>query len=166
MSDVSIEINLPLDADGFLSRECPDCERQFKWKPTSSNTDRSENAEIESYYCPYCYRPASPNNWWTKEQFEYAKQIAFKQVLESELRNLQRRINQASNASSLIQMKASMSESPEPEPLEETIEGLMLVEFPCHLEEPLKVDEGWQSEIACLICGIRYPADLVKPLPE
>jgi hypothetical protein len=31
MGDVSIPMSLPLDGDGFLRRECPKCERQFKW---------------------------------------------------------------------------------------------------------------------------------------
>ena len=32
MSDeISIPIALPLDGDGFLRRECPACELEFKW---------------------------------------------------------------------------------------------------------------------------------------
>lgn len=108
MSEISIEMNLPLDADGFLRRECPNCERQFKWKPTSSGSDNSENEEVEEYYCPYCYQPALLDAWWTKEQLEYAQQVALKQVLEPGLKNLQRRINRANDSSGLVQIKASM----------------------------------------------------------
>jgi hypothetical protein len=31
MSDMSVSMSLPLDEDGFLRRECPTCERQFRW---------------------------------------------------------------------------------------------------------------------------------------
>lgn len=43
---------------------------------------------------------------------------------------------------------------------------MVRVEFPCHLEEPIKVDKTWKEDIACLLCGIRYPVDLVRALPE
>lgn len=35
MSDeVQLSMSLPLDGDGFLRRECPTCEREFKWVPS------------------------------------------------------------------------------------------------------------------------------------
>ena len=43
---------------------------------------------------------------------------------------------------------------------------MVRVDVPCHPEEPTKVDEGWDGEVACLVCGIRYPVDLVRALPE
>jgi hypothetical protein len=32
--DVTLEMSMPLDSDGFLRRECPTCEREFKWFST------------------------------------------------------------------------------------------------------------------------------------
>ena len=52
-----------------------------------------------------------------------------------------------------------------PESLTEP-DDLVRVDVPCHPEEPTKVDEEWEGEVACLICGIRYPVDLVRALPE
>jgi hypothetical protein len=43
---------------------------------------------------------------------------------------------------------------------------MVRVDMPCHPEEPLKVDEDWEQEVACLVCGIRYPVDLVRALPD
>lgn len=165
MSDVSIEMSLPLDADGFLRRECPNCERQFKWRSTSLDEGLSEDAEVEGYYCPYCYQSALTDTWWTKEQVEHAKHIALKQVLEPGLRNLQGQINQTNRSGRLVEMEASTSEFPETGQLVE-MEDMVQVDFPCHPEEPLKIDGTWEQEIACLICGIRYPVSLVKQLPE
>lgn len=45
MSEIPIPMSLPLDKDGFLRRECPNCERQFKWWPSSSSEETSEDVE-------------------------------------------------------------------------------------------------------------------------
>jgi hypothetical protein len=60
MSEMSIAMSLPLDKDGFLRRECPHCERQFKWWPTAPSEDAPEEARNtpEAYFCPYCHEPA------------------------------------------------------------------------------------------------------------
>jgi hypothetical protein len=44
MSEISIPMSLPLDTDGFLRRECPNCERQFKSRPTQSSEESLEAA--------------------------------------------------------------------------------------------------------------------------
>ncbi len=165
MSDVSIEMKVPLDADGFFRRECPNCERQFKQKHTDSNTETPENVSVESYYCPYCYESAPLNSWWTKEQLEYAQQLAFKEVIEPELQNLQRQIESLNRLGNLVKMESRLSHSPESNPLSEK-DDMIRTDFPCHPEEPLKIDEAWEQDVACLICGIRYPVSLVKELPE
>ncbi len=41
MSDdeVSFRMTIPLDSDGFLRRECPTCEREFKWQPSEAEDE-------------------------------------------------------------------------------------------------------------------------------
>jgi hypothetical protein len=76
MSDeVRLSMSLPLDGEGFLRRECPTCEREFKWLPSPDPEDdvevaaTTEGAEApESYYCPYCAVSAPPDTWMTKAQ--------------------------------------------------------------------------------------------------
>jgi hypothetical protein len=164
MSKISIEMKISLDKEGFLRRECPNCERQFKKRNANSDDNTTDNTSIESYYCPYCHEPAPLNAWWTKEQLEYAQQLAYKEVLEPELRNLQRQI-ESLNGSSFVHTDVKLSSPPEPNLLSEP-NDMVRVEFPCHPEEPLKIDEAWDQDIACLICGIQYPEVLVKELPE
>jgi hypothetical protein len=168
MSESSIPIDLPLDADGFLRRECPTCERQFKWWPTPPPEESSEEAQEapEAYYCPYCHEPANPGAWWTKEQLEYVQRLAVAEVLRPEVRrfkNDMERINRRSQG----QIRFDVSSPPlsRPESLTEP-DDMVRVDLPCHPEEPTKVDGGWDGEVACLICGIRYPVDLVRALPE
>ena len=60
MSDeVQLSVALPLDSDGFLRRECPTCEREFKWLPLPDTegdeaviAGNEEGKAPESYYCP------------------------------------------------------------------------------------------------------------------
>src|SRR5688572_20492429 len=75
MSDqFSVPVALPLDADGFLRRECPSCEHQFKW--FSSVESGRDTDVVEQYFCPLCGVPASTDAWWTPAQLEYARGIA------------------------------------------------------------------------------------------
>ena len=47
MDEISISVHLPLDKDGFLRRECPHCERQFKqWQGRRDEVQESP----ETYY--------------------------------------------------------------------------------------------------------------------
>jgi len=165
MDDISIEMKVPLDGDGFLRRECPNCERQFKLKYSVSNTETLETIDIESYYCPYCYEPASLDSWWTKEQLEQAQQLAFKEVVEPELKNLQRQIQSLNRNDSFAQIDSKLEYLEESVPLTE-VDDMVKVDFPCHPEEPLKIDETWKQNAACFVCGIQYPASLVKESSE
>ena len=86
-------MSLPLDEDGFLRRECPNCERQFKWwytPPSEATTEQTALEQVEAYFCPYCYEPASPNAWWTKEQLEYGQRMAAAEIVGPELRRFKR----------------------------------------------------------------------------
>jgi NMD protein affecting ribosome stability and mRNA decay len=165
MSEIPIEVRVPLDTDGFLRRECPNCGRQFKYKHTESNLETPENTSVESYYCPYCYQSAPLNSWWTKEQLEYAQQLAFRELIEPELQNLQQQIRSLNRHGNFLQIDVSFSQPSEPNPLKET-DDMIRVDFPCHPEEPLKIDEIWEQDVACFLCGIQYPLSLVEELPE
>ena len=75
MSDeISIPIELPLDSDGFLRRECPTCGGQFKWR--SDEAETSDNTPVEQYFCPLCGVAAGLDQWWTPEQLDYAEASA------------------------------------------------------------------------------------------
>lgn len=160
-------MSLPLDADGFLRRECPNCERQFKWWSTPpSEDDAGETQEApEAYYCPYCHEPASPDGWWTKEQLEYVHKLAAAEVMGPELRRFKDDMERGNRRSrGLIRFDVSPPPLSRPEPLTEP-DDMVRIDVPCHPEEPTKVEEGWDGEVACLVCGVRYPIELVRALP-
>lgn len=165
MSTRSISVSMPLDSDGFLRRECPACERQFKWWQTPPSEDETEQtAPPEAYFCPYCYQPAALNAWWTKEQLEYAQQMASAEIVAPELRRFKRNIENIGRGG-LLKFDVKLTTPSRPDALTEP-DDMVRVDFPCHLEEPIKIDETWNEEVACLACGIRYPVDLVRALPD
>lgn len=122
MSELPIPMSLPLDEDGFLRRECPNCERQFKWWPTppsEESLDKDAQEAVEAYFCPYCHEPAAPNAWWTKEQVEYAQQLAAAKVLGPQLRRFKSGMESRNRRSRGIRFDVSLPSLPQPESLTE-----------------------------------------------
>jgi uncharacterized Zn-finger protein len=157
MDEISISLRLPLDKDGFLRRECPHCGRQFKqWQGTRDEMQESP----ESYYCPYCYASAEADHWSTAQQLEYIQQQAMAEIVGPDLYRLQEQLEQASQ-SGLFRIEMNAPLVVEPDPLVES-NDMMRLAFPCHVEEPIKVDEQWNQEVTCMMCGIRYPIDEVR----
>ena len=160
-------MSLPLDADGILRRECPTCERQFKWWPTLPPDDAIDETQeaVEVYFCPYCHEPADPDAWWTKEQLEYAQQLALAEALGPQLRRMKNNLERGSRRAHGVSFEMSVTSLSRPEPLSEP-DDMVRIDVPCHPEEPLKVDEEWEHEVTCLVCGISYPVELVRALPD
>src|SRR5260221_11528014 len=93
MDEISISLQLPLDKDGFLRRECPHCGRQFKqWQGTRDETQESP----EPYYCPYCYASAGADTWYTAQQREYIQQQAMAEIVGPHLYRLQEQVEKGS----------------------------------------------------------------------
>ena len=76
------KISIPItpDVNKFTGRECPnpDCEGYFK---VEFGTGLKGN-ELPCH-CPYCGHVAGHNQFWTKEQIEYAKSVAMKKIVDA-----------------------------------------------------------------------------------
>src|SRR6266545_7801618 len=88
MSEESLQMSVPLDGDGFLRRECPTCEREFKWLPsapddTAARADSGEDSP--AYRCPYCGIQAPAGSWATKAQVELAQSIVMREIVGPQL---------------------------------------------------------------------------------
>lgn len=151
--EVSIPMSLPLDGDGFLRRECPTCEREFKCI-VSQDEDDATPAPEGGYFCPYCAVQAPPGAWWTKPQLEVAHSLMFREVIEPELKGLQKSIDQLNRHSGPIGISAQMEVDRPDEPGELTeIDDMRRADFTCHPEDPVKVLEEWERPVHCMICG-------------
>jgi hypothetical protein len=106
---------------------------------------------VEQYFCPLCGVPAPVTAWWTTEQLEYAEGVAAAQID----RLVQDSIGEAFKGIKGLSFKASSDFSLEldvPEPIAEP-DDMVIVEPPCHPNEPLKVPEDSLDALHCLVCG-------------
>lgn len=151
-----MEFSIPLftDDDGFLRRECPTCERQFKWFYGETAERPQDAADPELYFCPYCAVPAPTDQWWTTEQLEHAQAEIAPDVMQILTDELDKSLRSA--RSSLIKMSVKPGSVPvPPAPLTEP-NDMVMVEPPCHPWEPLKVVETWVEQLHCLVCGAEF----------
>ncbi|MBN1655086.1 MAG: hypothetical protein JXA30_15060 [Deltaproteobacteria bacterium] len=75
-----ISIPIKPDENGFTGRECPqpDCEGYFKVQFGTGLKD-----EGIPCHCPYCGHTAGHDQFWTKEQIEYAESVALRKVTDA-----------------------------------------------------------------------------------
>jgi uncharacterized Zn-finger protein len=152
MSEVKIPMTLPLDSDGFLRRECPYCKREFKVFPSQKEEDMEESNVIVELFCPYCGQSAGKNSWWTGEQRRYAKEIALKKVLEPELEELGKSLENIGKGSFIkIKMEKPSFKTPK---IHEEADDMKLFDLPC-CKERIKLEENWKGYVHCIVCGKR-----------
>jgi hypothetical protein len=152
MSDeYQTSMSLPLDKDGFLRRECPTCEREFK---VFIQREEGDEADAQSpspggYYCPYCAIQADPDGWFTKPQLEAAKSKLMDEFVGPMLDEFKRSV-EGSPFVSVDVNKADKSDSE----LTES-DDMRRVDFGCHPETPVKVADDHPEAVHCIICGWR-----------
>ena len=144
----SFSIGMPVDDDGFLRRECPNCEREFKWRP-SPEGENGEPMPDAGYACPYCTKRAPADQWWTKAQVEYVSALAMSEIVGSELGSLER----DADPNALISFEIRVEKPKPPAPLEPESNDMRRVDFGCHPVEPIKIADDWRNDVHCIICG-------------
>lgn len=146
---MDISISLPLDSDGFLRRECPHCEREFKWHdgPTAKRPDDWIDPPV--YWCPLCGEQAEADRFHTPAQVEYIEQAIAGYALEAAADELDR----ALRGLKAMSFKRNFRGSPDdPLPMIEP-NDMFAVQSPCHPWEPVKVSPQARSPFYCLACG-------------
>ena len=63
---MTLSMAIPVDSDVFLRRECPTCEREFKWLPASEDEESAAGVPDGGYFCPYCGVQAPTGAWFTE----------------------------------------------------------------------------------------------------
>lgn len=151
--EISVPMSLPLDSDGFLRRECPTCERQFKW---FSHSDGDQDAEYtDQYFCPLCGAPADVATWWTPDQLSYAEATIAPEIE----RGIQDALKEAFRGLDGIRFEPGDGSGVEAPALGVLIEldDMVIVEPPCHPNEPIKVpDDDVNHPLHCLVCGLTF----------
>lgn len=152
---MNLSVSMPLDNDGFLRRECPNRDREFKWHHGPASEEAESHTDPEAYTCPLCGQPAGPGTWWTREQLDYihgAAAPAVQQVVQDELDQAFKGHN-----SRFIKVKSTSSSAlpAGPMPLTEP-DDMVIIASPCHAYEPVKVPEDAAGPFYCLVCGARF----------
>lgn len=154
MSDdeVTLGMAVPLDSDGFLRRECPTCEREFKWLLTSDDDDAVPPPD-GGYFCPCCAIQAPAGQWFTKAQIELAENMVATQVVGPLMKGFARDVSSIGRRSGgFLSVRAKYDAPDQLEPLTEA-DDMNRVDFVCHPGEPLKILDGWNGPVHCLVCG-------------
>ena len=71
MSNISLEISIPLDKDGFMEMECDFCKNRFML-----HKDVYESEDNINFFCPICGLPNKTNTFFCPEVLEKAQQKA------------------------------------------------------------------------------------------
>jgi hypothetical protein len=150
MGDEHLSMAVPLDSDGFLRRECPTCEREFKWRPSPEDEEAQPPPE-GGYFCPYCAVQAPINSWWTKQQVTTMKSRVFDEVIRPEMDKLADAA--ASTSGDFLQVSVEVTGPEKAPPLTES-DDMRRVDFTCHPGEPVKVLDDWTQMVHCLLCGL------------
>ena len=79
MSDVTFEINIEGDSEGYLTFECPFCESEFK---LNASEFQDEDNVFTELFCPYCGLIDQVNAFYSKEVVEQAEAIAYNYMIE------------------------------------------------------------------------------------
>ncbi|MDJ0375877.1 hypothetical protein [Cryobacterium sp. PH31-L1] len=150
--EIRVPAGLPLDSDGFLRRECPNCEHEFKW---FSHQEGDLDAEVvDQYFCPLCGEAAGTDSWWTPAQLEYMNGVggpAIDQYVQDSVEKMFKGVKG-------LKFKPDRSFSlgiETPDALTEP-DDMMIAEPPCHPNEPIKVPEENAAKVHCLICGTAF----------
>jgi len=150
---VTLGMSLPLDSDGFLRRECPTCEREFKWLPSVDDDADLTETPVGGYFCPYCVIQAPPGSWFTQAQIQLAESIVAREIVDPMLKDFTREVNKVGRRSGGLFRVSASHDAPDPiDPLTEA-DDMKWVDFVCHPTEPVKVLDGWTEQLHCLICG-------------
>jgi len=78
--EYTMSVQLPVDADGLVGRECPDFSCSPGYFKVKLGTGITEG-QVEAY-CPYCRHADKPSSFTTKAQAEYAKNIVQREAVK------------------------------------------------------------------------------------
>lgn len=150
-----MEISVPLNLDsGFIRRQCPSCDRQFKWHYGPTDERPADAVDPALYHCPYCGMRAAPDEWWTRDQASYIGEAAISPAIGA----IQDELGEVFRGFKSKNVKVSFKAEPEPLPPSPPPEPADMQEIqpPCHPWEPIKILDDWHEALHCIVCGDLY----------
>lgn len=141
LMDHEVQISIPLDRDGFLSRQCPQCKARFKVKTRK----RGSGAHA---YCVHCgFGPMEEwEAWHTDEQRRYVDAVVEGHVEEMGYWLIDLAVGRTAGPCALSSPRSNAA----PEPVESD-EPMTVFTAAC-CREPVKHD-GSGGSLYCIACG-------------
>ena len=122
MGDISFEISIPTDDEGYVLLQCPKCGEKFKLTPSDIQND-----DVKDIHCPLC--GLISDNYLTEDVIELARVKAVNQLMgsiHSEMKKLERKTK-----NSFVQFKAGRFKEEEEIEIFSTIEAMDIVTLDC-----------------------------------
>lgn len=148
MTDMSFEISIPCDDDGYLMLTCPACSEDFK----VLGDDFQDDAVLE-LYCPYCGLSASTNDYLPKDVMEAAYREAENQamkMIEKSLGKMTKEINKSGFMKA--EVKSKFKENAKKELIAEN--NMKPIKLKCCEKEIRIQDSIPHSVFYCCYCGV------------
>jgi DNA-directed RNA polymerase subunit RPC12/RpoP len=139
-----LAMQIPVDADGYLRRECPNCEREFKRTATKSSSSKESATKL--LFCPYCGLQAQASRWLTKAQVKFTKNL-----VASHVEQRKSHIGFKSLNVSAFRNQSDVAHAGMIEPNDMTI-----VDMQCHPRESIKISREWIGNVRCPQCGTAH----------
>jgi hypothetical protein len=148
MSDITMQITIPADNDGFVLMQCHFCGEYFKVTPSDYEDDN-----VLELHCPGC--GLISDNYFTEDAIDLAMTMAKNyamNMIHDEMKKWERQFKSKS-----VTFKAGKKPTPESEnPIRATIEALTKTHFPCckryaKIKPLLKI-----SGCYCPFCGVKH----------
>ncbi len=145
MGQQTMTVSFNTDSEGFISQECPACERRFKIQP-------GKGSPRPVSHCPFC-KHFGADCWFTPEQVEYVGSVAARDVLGPHLEKLDRAFRQLGSGSGGMIKVTGRVQKPRvpPTPVERDNEMSSKATFDC-CGETIRHDTV-NRPIYCVICG-------------
>jgi hypothetical protein len=152
---MEIPVEFPLDTDGFLRRECPNCVEEFKWHYGPTDTRPDGVVDPPQFTCPLCGRQANEDQWFTQDQVQYQHALVNFHMMDV----VNAEMEKAFRGSNNLKYTPGKNDAPPPNPLTEP-DDMLIIESPCHPWEPVKVpqERADSGPLFCLVCGETFSA--------
>ncbi len=81
---MEFSVNIKADKAGYTGRECLECGKYFKIKFGTGLP------EVTDCHCPYCNHIGPQDEFWTKQQIEYAQSVALNKISGDLLKSMKK----------------------------------------------------------------------------
>lgn len=147
MGDLSLEISIPLDQDGFIEMECDYCKNRFML-----HRDVYESEDNINFFCPICGLPNRINTFFVPEVLEKAQQMALNYMLEELDKTLGKSIKQINKSGFIKMSMKNPKKEVEKELYTPSVDYVKCIKKCCNIDLKIKnVDK--ETGTYCPICG-------------